>query len=442
MTADSNAPLITGKTKAIVFRCYLNGLSIIRSLGRRGIPVVAVDYDKRALGFSSRYTSESIIAPSPLIDGDRFLSFVLEKSNEWAGSILIPTHDEELSIFSYHKDELSRHYIVPVPDWAIIKKIVDKKETYEIAARLNISIPRTISLDSVKSVDYLTNDISYPCLLKPRRGHEFYRKFRRKAFIIEDIEQLRVRIAQASRMGCAMLIQELIQGNDDQLHAYIAYYDKKSRPLAEFTGRKLRQSPPFLGIGRVAESTKTEEIIAPSRRILKELSFVGLCALEYKKDPRDGKFKLLEINGRSFMWMGLPIKCGIDFPWIMYNDLVWNKTLPVSTYKAGIKWIHETVDIRRGVQRHNGEKLLTRDYLSPYFGPKTFAVFAWDDWKPAVREWYPIFLSVLRKIVKLCISKCLSFRFLSRHTSLFIVSTPFLFQFGYNIIQVPQFFSS
>ena len=46
----------TGKTKAIVFRCYVGGLAIIRSLGRRGIPVVAVDYHSKALGFSSKYS--------------------------------------------------------------------------------------------------------------------------------------------------------------------------------------------------------------------------------------------------------------------------------------------------------------------------------------------------------------------------------------------------
>lgn len=404
-TADSNAPLMNmGKTKAIVFRCDINGLAVIRSLGRRGIPVVTVDYTKKALGFSSKYSCESIIAPHPELDKDKFISFVLEKSDVWAGSILIPIYDEELAIFSYHRKELSKHYIPSFPDWEVIKKIVDKKGTYEIAARLNIPIPKTFPLDSVTSLDRLPNGIGYPCLLKPRRGHEFFGKFKRKAFIIEDLEQLRASVAQASEVGCDMLIQELIPGKDDQLYAYAAYYDRESRPLAEFTGRKLRQSPPFLGVARVAESTQTEELISPSRQILKSLSFFGICGLEYKKDVRDGKFKLIEINGRSFRWMGLPIKCGVDFPWIMYNDLVWDKKLHVSGYKTGVKWINETQDIPFAVKHPNREGLLSKEYLSPYFAPKTFAVFARDDWKPSVKEWYPRFLSVLRKPVNLCLS--------------------------------------
>ncbi|MHA2069375.1 MAG: carboxylate--amine ligase, partial [Candidatus Thorarchaeota archaeon] len=333
------------RTKAIVFRCYVNGLGIIRSLGRRGIPVIAVDYHRNALGFSSKYACESIIAPDPRVDEHKFLAFILENSDRWAGSVLIPTHDEELAIFSYHKEELAKHYILPVADWEAIKNIVDKKGTYEIAAGLDIPIPKTIYLDSVGSLDSLKNDVDYPCLLKPRRGHEFNHKFGFKAFVIEDYEQLKMRIAQMRQVGCEMMIQEFISGKDDEIYVYIAYYNSESKPLAEFTQRKLRQNPPTLGVGRVAKSTHTEEIVAPSRQILGELSYYGLCAIEYKKDAKDSKFKLLDINGRSHMQIGLPTKCGLDFPWVMYNDLIWQKELPMSEYKDGVEWIHASRDI-------------------------------------------------------------------------------------------------
>lgn len=196
----------TKKAKSIVFSCSINGLSIIRSLGRRGIHVVAVDYDRKALGFSSKYACECIVAPDPGVDKDEFLSFVLENSNKWAGSLLIPIQDKELAIFSYHKEELSRYHILPIPDWEATRKILDKKETYEMAARLNIPIPKTISLDSVESPDSLQNNIGYPCLLKPRISHEFRRKFGRKAFIIEDFEQLKMGIVETYKAGCEMMI--------------------------------------------------------------------------------------------------------------------------------------------------------------------------------------------------------------------------------------------
>jgi D-aspartate ligase len=390
----------TAMTKAIVFGGSVGGLAVIRSLGRRGIPVIAVGYDGNALGFSSRYSCDTIISPDAKIDADKFLSFMLERSKEWAGSMLIPMSDEILTILSYHKEQLSEYYVVTVPDWAAVRQVVDKEETYKLAARLGVPIPKTVPIDSNAPLERVPDGIGYPFLLKPRRGHEFTYKFSRKAFIIEDSSQLQASLTEASREGCDMLIQEIIPGGDDQLYAYIAYYDKEGIPLAEFTGRKLRQNPPFLGIGRVVESTQTEEILAPSREIIKGLSWTGICAFEYKKDARDGRFKLLEINGRSFLWIGLPTKCGVDLPWIMYNDLVWNKKLPVSGYKTGVKWIDEAPDIVAAIRHPRREKALTRKYFSPYFSDKTFALFVRDDWKPALMEWRRLFLSALKKIFK------------------------------------------
>ncbi|UCB43625.1 MAG: hypothetical protein JSV77_02970 [Dehalococcoidales bacterium] len=393
-------PLDIEKTKAIVFNCYVGGLAVIRSLGRRGIPVVAVDYHRAAIGFSSRYAYKSVIAPHPGIDEDAFINFLIEGANKWAGSILIPAHDFELATFSHFKEELSKHYIIPVPSWEATKNIVDKKGTYEIAARLGIPIPKTISVDSVSSMETLQDNLDYPCLLKPRKGYEFFSKSNQKSFVIKDSEQLEPGIDQANKFGCEMMIQELIPGGDDQFYEYMAYYDQESRPLAEFTWRKLRQNPPVLGVGRVGESTHSEEIIGSSRQILDELSFVGLCEVEFKKDPRDGKFKLVEINGRNTLQMALPIRCGIDFPWIMYNDLVWNNKLQVSEYQNGVNWINELADIPSAIRHPIREKPLTKEYLVPYFSPKTYAIFATDDWKPAIMAWYHSakrrFLSMLR----------------------------------------------
>jgi len=374
----------------------MNGLSIIRSLGRKGIPVIAVDYAKNAVGFSSKYTRKAAIAPNPRIDEAKFLHFLSGKSGEWSDSILIPTGDVELAVFSHHKDELSRYYILPVPDWEATKSIIDKKGTYDIATRLNIPIPKTTSIDSAESLNSLKSNVDYPCLLKPRETHEFGPKFGRKAFIIHSFDQLKMELSRAYQAGCHMMVQEIIPGPDNLIYPYVAYYDSKSEPLAEFTYRKIRQDPPFLGICRVGESTNTAEIIAPSRKILTALPFIGLCEIEYKKDPRDGRFKLLDINGRNTMQLGLSIKCGVDLPWIMYNDLVENNKLHISEYETGVKWINEIADITNFVLHRKQEKWTIREYLSPYFSRKTFAFFDRDDWRPAIKNWSLFILWVFK----------------------------------------------
>ena len=51
---------------------FVNGLSAIRSLGRAGVPVYAVDHRTSALGFRSRF-AHKVFAPNPLTDEEGFV---------------------------------------------------------------------------------------------------------------------------------------------------------------------------------------------------------------------------------------------------------------------------------------------------------------------------------------------------------------------------------
>jgi len=386
------------KTKAIVFGCYVNGLSIIRSLGRKGIPVVAVDYDKNTIGLYSKYAHESIIAPDPKVSSEKFLSFLFDNANKWKNGILIPTDDYVLDILSKNKKELSSYYTIPVPDWEITKNIVNKERTYEIAKELNIPIPKTFFPDSMEYLKTQKEEFEYPCILKPLIGHKFINKFKTKLYKINTFEELELKFKLAYETGYDMMVQEIIPGADDQIYVYGSYYDLNNKPLAEFTGRKLRQIPPTFGVTRVIESTYTDKVIDLSRRLLRKLSYTGLCDVEFKKDPRDNKYKLIEVNARSGMWMGLSIESGVNLPWIMYKDLVDHKKVEVNGYDVGVKWIHIRDDLEAIIRYHKQENLKAMEYLSPYLHKKTYAVFALDDLKPFIREWQDMPIRVFQHI--------------------------------------------
>src|SRR5205823_12080506 len=51
---------------------WTNGLAAIRSLGRAGVPVVAVAHARRALGFSSRYATP-FVCPHPVKEGAAYV---------------------------------------------------------------------------------------------------------------------------------------------------------------------------------------------------------------------------------------------------------------------------------------------------------------------------------------------------------------------------------
>ena len=118
------------------------------------------------------------------------------------------------------------------------------------------------------------------------------------------------------------MIQELIPGGDDELYTLGSYLDASGTPLGLFSGRKLRQTPPNVGTCRVGEAVWVQEVVDAGLRLLAALSFTGLSQVEFKRDPRDGRFKLMEINPRLFQWHGLAAACGVDLPALAYWDLL------------------------------------------------------------------------------------------------------------------------
>ena len=178
-----------------------------------------------------------------------------------------------------------------------------------------------------------------------------------------------------------LMIQELIPGDDGQGVNYNSYF-VNGKPIAEFTAQKVRIEPPFFGSPRVLVSKMIPEIIDPGRRLLKRLNYNGYSCMEFKKDSRDGIYKLMEINCRNNLSGALAVKCGIDFPWIMYKHLMWGETYYSSTFESDVFWIDILHDLVRFFVSRKEEKYRLKDYLRPYLSKKVFAVFNLKDPMP------------------------------------------------------------
>jgi D-aspartate ligase len=389
--------------KVIVLGSYVNALAVTRSLGRKGIYVVMVSYLAHQIGAYSRYVKEFITIPDPYKEGNSFYNFLMSKSPEWQGAIVIPTDDFYVEILSKNKDELSKHYIVATADQKIIEIIQNKRLSYDLAMRLNIPAPKSYFPENLENVLELAKNVVYPCILKAYEGHKFKRDYSRKVIEVNSPAILYSEYERVFRKH-PLMIQEIIQGDVSNMMGYYAYYDLEGRPLAEFTRRKIRQEPPLHGNARVAQSIQNPEIISLSRTLLKDLNYKGsLVYTEFKYDSRDGKLKFIEINARSVMSYSLAEACGTNLPWIMYQDLVLGKKVSQSPQKNNIYWIDETADIPRFFRR-NKERLTIKQYLIPYFSKKVFAVFARDDLKPTIIEWKNLLISVCKATIRWCAS--------------------------------------
>jgi len=127
-------------------------------------------------------------------------------------------------------------------------------------------------------------------------------------------------------------------------------------------------------------------VIEPGRKILKAMGFYGYACTEFKKDTRDGVYKLMEVNGRHNLSTLLAVRCGINFPWLEYQHLVENEQPTAQDFKTGIYWIDITSDVGYSLGYLKQERYSLRQYLRPYFNQHVFAIFDLKDIRPFIRR--------------------------------------------------------
>jgi D-aspartate ligase len=332
---------------AVVDVGWVNGLAAIRSLGRAGIRVLAVDHRSSALGFRSKY-AEPLLSPDPFEDELRFVNVIRALGEV----VVFPTHDDSLNAIARYADDLQ--VLTPFPSWDVLEHVQSKRTQLERAAAAGVDVPAA-------------EPGTFPVIVKPDRSVEFKRRYKRQAFRCETAAELDDALAKTEEFGA--IVQEFVPGGDDTLYTVGSYVDRDGEPLGIFCGRKLRQTPAGIGTCRVGEAVWVQEVVDSALRLLRAFGYHGISQVEFKRDPRDGRFKLMEINARLWQWHGLATACGVDIPRIAYADLVGEPPPRAWMNGGGKRW---------------AITLLPGERPAPQRPPYVDAVFAADDPKPAL----------------------------------------------------------
>ena len=372
MTYEKTAVVVSGHTMA---------LAVVRALGEAGVPVAVAHYDERDIAHRSRYATAELRTPNPEHDDARFVKALLEAAGRFRGSVLIPASDESLVALSRHKKELSRHYTVGCPDWDVTEGIIDKARTYALAEACGVLAPLTIVPASGAELAAGAEQIGFPLLVKPAKSHLFYTRFKRKMVRVEDLEELREAYEAAAEAGLDVMLQEIIPGDDSQVVNYNCYRGD-GMPLVEFTARQIRKAPPEFGSPRVVRSERIPEVVEPGREILRALGFEGFACVEFKRDARDGLYKLMEVNGRHNLSGQLAVRCGINFPLLHYRHLAEGKVPAATDFVPGIYWVDGFRDIGYSLGYVAAEHYRPGQYLAPYVRPHCDAILDRKDMGP------------------------------------------------------------
>jgi D-aspartate ligase len=379
---------------AVVLSTHTMGLGVIRALGIMGVPVIAYSYNDRDMGSVSRYIKKLVRVPHPEEGEEHFVATLIALSAQSGGGLLIPASDETLTTVSRHKEELSRYYTVACTDWPVTERFIVKRHTYALAHAHGIPAPKTaVPRSREEAVEYGAS-ATYPCLVKPSESHSYFEVFKTKMVEVMDLDELLAAYQSAAHHGFEVMIQELIPGDDTCGVNYNAYF-WDGEPLVEFTAQQIRNAPPEFGSPRVVMSKHIPEVLEPGRAILRAMGFYGYACTEFKRDPRDGVYKLMEVNGRHNRSLMLSVRCGLNFPWLQYRHLMLgeppgrnpgNGNDPAWGYPEGVYWIALMEDLYHSAKYRKVEGQRLIDYVRPYTSPHVFSVLDRRDMRPFVRR--------------------------------------------------------
>lgn len=370
---------------AVITGGDFQGLGVVRSLGRKGIPVQVIDHEFPISRFS-RYCNHFTKAPNPL-DEESYLSFLkrFSRNNRAHDWVIYPNNDRTVCFLSRFREQLEEYYRIPTPDWQTIQYIYDKKNTYQLAEKLEIPIPKTYYPQNQKEIEGLKLD--YPVIIKPSIRDNFYDKTKIKAFLITNRDQLIKTYKKVTAVieASEVLIQEFIPGGPRHLYSFCPLF-KQGKVVAKIMARRTRQHPMDFGHATTfAEVVDIPEIEELGRKFLSHINFYGLAEVEFMQDPRDGKYKFIEVNARVWGWHTLAKGAGVDLPYMLFQDMT-GQTVELNSYRKDVKWIRLTTDIPIVLTEIIKGKMNLRDYFNSLKGKKEFAVLSWEDPMPFLAE--------------------------------------------------------
>lgn len=376
---------------ALIIGGHVQGLGLVRALGVMGVPICLLDINNLNISKYSKYCNKFINLPTNFFNSSDEFCYSLKKINEvynlqdW---IIFPTDDLAVSYISQNKRELSEYFTIWTPDWECIKYCYNKNLSYRMAEKIGLPIPQSYFPEDISDLNEVNYLFKYPLIIKPSVMHEFYKITKQKVFIVNDKEELKREYLKACAIikPTDVIIQEIIPGSADSQYSFGSFF-KNTQALAYIQCRRSRQIPMDFGkASTFVEIVDAPELHTMGSKFLSAINYYGLSEVEFKKDSRDGKFKILDINPRTWKWHSLALEYGINLPYHLYCDLTEKEINVGETSKQGLKWVDFYSDFYVVINELLKGKMDIHDYLQSLKGKKTESVFSFDDLVPFIME--------------------------------------------------------
>lgn len=361
-------------------------MTIARSLHHSGIRCIVAVPRGQPLGVWSR-----AFAGAERLHGDvaQSAGMLAHLARAEEARWVVPTSDSSLQVVCAAYDELTQFCAVGSPPPDIVRRVLDKAITLDIATQCGVPVPSSTTITRAADLEPALATMRFPVVAKPAdKGRKSTHDFKTRTFTNAD--ELRAMFTTQTRFGEGLLFQSFHAGQGVGIELLMTGGDV----LTSFQHRRLSENPPSGGVAVVAVSEAVDpKLLDYSTRLLRALEWEGVAMVEFRHDAATGESALMEVNGR--FWGSLPLNtaAGVDFPlyaWQLSQGIV---PAPPVAYPIGlrVRWTAGALERAGHVFAELPEDRLTfgeaLHQLRADFAPGTrSAMWSWRDPLPAIQE--------------------------------------------------------
>jgi predicted ATP-grasp superfamily ATP-dependent carboligase len=352
--------------------------------------------DRRCAIEASRYGSGTLTLPAEAPHAAK-LELLLAFAAEQEDAVLLPVDDRSVLFVEQHAAQLRQRFRFPRQPDGLSGSLVDKRTMYELCLREQVPTPRSAFPVSEAQLLEYADQARFPVVLKRIRPSDSSSALRVRVVRKRDELLAAYRLMEGPGEPDVM-VQEYIPNVEQSNWIFNGYFDEDSRCRVAFTGRKLRQAPPYAGAATLGVCESNEAIRATTVRFLQALGYRGLVDVDYRLDCRDGQYKLLDVNPRIGASFRLFVAGdGADVLRTLYMDLVGAQLEPVAQ-PEGRRWIVELQDLRSSVAYLRHGDLTAREWVRSLHHVDEHAWWAMDDPRPSIALVRAVLASRLRRL--------------------------------------------
>lgn len=386
------------RVPVLVFGSGLTVLGAIRLLHRAGTPSWVVG-DGGELASRSRWfrtAPPSTSGRDPARDLPAYLAGL-----PFERAVLLPCSDAWVLRVARAAGSVGPRFVASVPSPETIDRLLDKWHLAELTRALGLPHPRTVAIDASRGAAQVPEDVLAGAFLKPRDSLNFFARFGVKAFRVSSRAELSECLARVAGTGLELQLQEYVPGPPSSHYFVDGFVDRTGRMAGTQARRRGRMYPPDFGNSTSFESVAPTDIqpaVDAMTRLLAHVQYRGVFSAEFKRDARDGVFRLIEVNVRPWWYVEFAGRGGMDVTAMAVADALGLPVVPAPPSRAGRRCVYPYYDYFACRDGLRAGTLTWGGWLRSWLTSEQ-PVFRWSDPWPAASATMGILLGRLRRLV-------------------------------------------